>query len=248
MRAAILIIIIQVISFVSFANKPDTIPETGNAEQARINEVRWMISDMIDGSLNIGYERKVGQNISLALNLGFKGEDGLINLSGIETKTIETSSITYSGYKIIPEFRYYIKNTQQNELDGFYFGAYSKYTRFRSNLYGTYINDEGTEYRIDARADIDILGLGLMVGYKLPVSKRFSVDFLIAAPGGSDHKYKLKNVTTLPDEFYDDLVEALEKYSLYDFLNTDFKWEPKKRSTRFFFPSFRYGVSISYRF
>lgn len=248
MRTLIAIILIQVIALGAFANEQDSIPEKGITEKVYINEARWMISDLVDGVMQLGYERKFGENISLAVNFGLKNENGLIRMSGIETPSIVTSDITYSGFKIIPEFRYYFKKTQQYQLDGFYVGAYTKYSKFGSNLYGSYFNDEGTEYRIDADLNISIVSLGLMVGYKLPISKRFNVDFLIAAPGGSNHRYSLDNNVTLPDEFYEDVVEALESYSFFDYLKSDFRWEVKKRRTEFFFPMFRYGISISYRF
>ena len=41
------------------------------------------------------------------------------------------------------------------------------------------------------KAKIKIQSKGLMLGYKLPIGKRFNIDFLIAGPGTGSHNYKL---------------------------------------------------------
>lgn len=214
----------------------------------RINEISWVLTEVLDGGLHFRYERKLGNNISAGVSLGIKGEEGLINLSGIDTEKLKTRDLTYSGFKIVPEVRYYIGKTQQYKLDGFYFGAYAKYTQYNSDLFGTYINDEGEEFRIDSEARLNLYTLGLGVGYKLSLNERWNLDFIIAGPGATRHSYKLTNNVELPDEFYEDLMEALEKYSLYDWINSDFKFDIEKAKTTFLFPAFRYGLTIGYTF
>ena len=214
----------------------------------RIHEISWVFTDVVDGGLHIRYERKLGNNISAGISLGIKGEEGLIHLSGIDSEKLKTSDITYSGFKIVPEVRYYLGKTQQYKLDGFYFGAYMKYTQYNSDLFGTYTNDEGVEYRIDSDARLNLYTLGLGIGYKLALNERWNFDFIIAGPGATRHSYKLTNNVDLPDEFYEDLMNALEKYSLYDWINSDFKFDIEKAKTSFLFPAFRYGLTIGYTF
>ena len=66
-------------------------------------------------------------------------------------------------------------------MNGFYFGAYLKHSNFKSNLNGEYINESDESFIIEFDAKIKVTSIGLMVGYKLPISKRFSIDFLILA-------------------------------------------------------------------
>ena len=87
-----------------------------------------------------------------------------------------------------------------------------------------------------------------MVGYKLALNNRFTVDFLILGPGTSHHSYKLKNKTELPEEFYEDLNNALKNFSLFDFVQSDFRFNNRDRSTSFSTISFRYGLTIGYTF
>ena len=72
------------------------------------NKVGLMVTDLINGSTLLSYERALGKHISVGLNAGYKGKEGLISLSGLDTEQLQTGDITYSGAKFIPEFRYYL--------------------------------------------------------------------------------------------------------------------------------------------
>ena len=213
------------------------------------NQVDIELTDMPTAFFSFSYERAIGKHISVGLGVGFKSEDGLIRFSGIDGDRIKTNDITYSGYKLIPEFRYYINESIDGAmLSGFYVGAYLKYSGFNSDLNGTYIDSEDISYDFKYEAEISVTSVGLMVGYKLPVSKHFTIDFLIAGPGSGSYDFKLNNIIPPPDEFYDDLNNALENYSLLDFINADFKFNNNKLRSRFSTLSFRYGISIGYSF
>lgn len=212
------------------------------------NEIGIVLTDLIDASYQLKYERLLGKHFSVALGVALKGEEGLINLSGLKTEKLRTGGISYSGYKIVPEVRYYINNTQQYLMDGFYFGAYLKYSNFSSDLDGTYIDDAGENFTIAFDADLNVTSAGFMAGYKLAISKRFSIDFLIAGPGAGFYSFSLKNTEDLPDEFYEDLNEALEQYSIFDFLDGDFRFSSTSGSSKFALPTFRYGISLGFSF
>ena len=206
------------------------------------------MSDLFNGAIQLRYERLLGEHISVGLGVGYKGDNGLIRLSGLDTEQIKTNEITYSGFKIISEFRYYLKKTGRYRIDGFYFGAYLKYSNYQSDLDGTYINDALESFPIEFDADIKVTSIGLMVGYKLPISKKLSIDFLIAGPGTGFYKFSFVNKKDLPDEFYEDFNKALENYSLFDLLNGDFRFEAANKNSKFNLLSFRYGISLGYSF
>jgi len=132
-----------------------------------------------------------------------KGKKGVIGLSGLDTDHIQTGGITFSGAKIIPEFKHYLTEMGNNMLTGYYFGAYLKFLNYKSDLGGTFINSVGESFDILYEGKIGVVSVGLMIGYKLDISKRFSIDFLIAGPGAASYKFKLKNIIPPPDEFYD---------------------------------------------
>lgn len=213
----------------------------------RNNEAKLMFTDLINGSLLLGYERAFGKHFGVNLLVGYKGKNGLLKLSGLDTDLIKTDELTYSGTRIIPEFRYYLNERTSGMANGFYFGAYLSFNFYQSDFRGDYINEDGAfEFWYDAK--VNTTSVGLMIGYKLPLGKRFSLDFLIAGPGAGSYRAKLGEVVPAPDEFWVDLNDALELYSLADLINADFDFSPTKRSESLLLPSFRYGITLGYSF
>ncbi|MCY1721928.1 DUF3575 domain-containing protein [Prolixibacteraceae bacterium Z1-6] len=248
MKKISLVFAVLLLSQIAIAQKKIIVSEENSDSIKRINEISLVVTDLIDGSYQFRYERKMGTHISIGLGAAVKSKDGLVSISGIDKKQIKTGDIVYSGFKLIPDVRYYLNKTQQYQLDGFYFGAYSKYFHFNSNINGTYINKSEKEYPINLDARIRILSLGLMVGYKLAVTKRLNIDFLILGPGTSRQKYRLDFREFLPDEFYDDLNEALKNFSVYDLIKSDFRFDVQDAKTQFTTISFRYGLTVGYTF
>jgi hypothetical protein len=214
----------------------------------RINELGLSVTDLLNGAFQFEYERLVGEHLSLGLGIGYKGDEGLIKLSGIDNDKIKTGDLTYSGFKFIPTVRYYLKETTRHSMDGFYFGGYVKYSNYSSDLDGTYIDDIGDTFDVEFDAKFSVVSVGFMVGYKLPINDRLAVNFLIAGPGAGFHNYKLTQKKDLPDEFFDDLNGALDQYSIFDLLNGDFEFSPSDTETNFVIPSFRYGITLGYSF
>lgn len=210
------------------------------------NQIGFMFSDLANNSITFFYEREVYKNFTLSLGAGYKGEEGLIRFSGLKTNVITTSDLSYSGIKMMPEIRYYISDRSVSN-SGFYFGLYFKYMNYDSDLRGSYLNNNKI-YAIYFKGKINIQSKGLMLGYKLPIGKRFNIDFLIAGPGTGSHNYKLEQKSPIPDEFYDDLSSALSDYSFFEFLNADFRFDEIREEARFNLFSFRYGLTLNFIF
>jgi hypothetical protein len=218
-----------------------------SSEPVHFNEGKLLFTDLINGSVILGYERALGKHLSVSLMAGYKSKDGLLKLSGIDTDQFKTDDLTYSGLRVIPEVRYYLNEHSKGMLTGFYFGGYVTFMRYKSDFKGTYINENGS-FPFFYEAKINTSSVGLMIGYKLPVSKHFNIDFLIAGPGAGTYRFKLKEITPAPPEFWFDLNEALELYSIADLINADFDFTPNKNSDDLVLPSFRYGIILGYSF
>lgn len=244
MRNFLLVFLCIVLVLPTFGQESDDLIETKEAN----NDLGLLVTDLINGSYSFNYERALGQHISVALGFGYKTEDGLLRLSGLDSDGIKTSDITYSGIKIMPEFRYYLQEKGNNMLEGFYFGAYFRLVNYTSDLVGTFIDSQDVSTDIAFEGKINVISAGFMIGYKLPVTKRISFNFLIAGPGAGFYNFKLRNVIPPPDEFYDALNNALEKYSFLDFLNADFRFEDTNLKEDLTLPVFRYGLTICYSF
>lgn len=232
------------IGAISFAQKLNDSQQTKEVK----NEISFEVLQVINGVYQLSYERHIWNNFSATLALGYKSKEGIIALSGIDTKKIKTNNITYDGFQIAPEIRYYLPKTATNKLNGFYLGAYLKYSKYSSELKGGYISSSNDLYDIEFDADINITSIGFMVGYKLPITKHLNIDFMIAGPGTGNYKFKFTNKKDLPDEFYDDFNEALENYDLLDIINSDFRFSKVNKRSDFSTISFRYGIAIGYTF
>ena len=225
-----------------------SLAQESNTEVNYRNEIGLNLSDLINGSLQIRYERSLGDHWAASLGFGLKSEEGLIRFSGLRTSRLTTNDLTYSGFKIIPEVRYYIKKTRQFRMDGFYFGAYLKHTNYSSEINGVFIDDDGSPLDIRFDGRLKLTSWGLMVGYKWAINKRFAIDFLIAGPGTGYHNYSIRNTQDLPESFYDSLNETLSEYAIFDFLDSDFRFSTTEERARFRLLSFRYGITLSYAF
>lgn len=117
MKLSFIIILLCTIIFTSVATEKKK--EITNDTIPRLNELSLVITDLIDGSYQLRYERRLSKHMSVGLGAGFKTETGLINISGIDREHIKTGDISYSGVKLVPDVRYYLSKTQQYELDGF---------------------------------------------------------------------------------------------------------------------------------
>lgn len=212
------------------------------------NEGAIVISDFMDGSLQLRYERKFYSRYSLCFGVSYKGVDGLVDISGLNTEYIKTNNITYSGLKLLAELRYYLTGTRRYNMDGFYTGLYSKSSFFGSNINGTFTDDQQELYFLNLDAKIQVQSYGFLIGYKLALTKRLNMDFLIAGPGLAYFEIDLKSRASVPAEFYEFLNSALKDFSFFDITNPDFNFEHLKTKSEFSTVSLRYGITIGYTF
>jgi hypothetical protein len=211
------------------------------------NEVKLHLTDLLNGRYTFGYERVVGNHIGISTTLGYKSKEGLLRLSGLDTDQFKTGDLTYSGFRVVPEFRYYINEHNTAMLHGFYFGAYITFVNLKSEFKGLYTNENG-EFPFQYDVKVNTNSLGFMIGYKLLLGKRFYFDFTIAGPGVGNYNFKFTEIVAAPDEFWFDLNDALELISIFDLINADFDFSPDKKSDSVILPSFRYGIALGYSF
>jgi hypothetical protein len=181
----------------------------------------------------------------LPSTVGYKTSSGIFKLKGLEGEKITTDDFNFKGVKIIPEFRWYIQN---QGLSGFYTGAYLKYQNYTGDIDGIYTDDALLNHNIDMEGTIETFAVGLEVGYKLMIKKRFFIDFIIAGPGVSFNTFELKENAPIPEAFYTDVSEAISNYGIFEHLDTDFKINANHKSETKMLPAFRYGIKFGYTF
>lgn len=215
----------------------------------RRNEISLEFLGLIDGRFIPAYERSFGKHWSAKIGAGPKSKEGLVNLSGLDGDKIKTRDLNYSGFIVYGEGRYYVNQFVKRRAVGFYLGLYMKYAGYQTDIGGTYINSAQEEFNFLFDTKIGVRSTGLMIGYKLPIRKRFAIDFIIAGPGTANYNIDIRNRSDeLPEEFFDDLNALLEEYSLLDIINADFDFRINDRNSIFNTVNFRYAISLTYNF
>lgn len=197
------------------------------------------------GSIHGTYERSINSSMSVGLNVGYKYNSGILRVEGIDIDQISTKDFDFSGIKIIPEFRWYL---QKGGMTGFYIGGYLKYQNYKAPIEGIYTDNYYETSPIDLVARIKTTVVGLQVGYKLVIKKRFFADFLIAGPGFGSNTFEIKENKPVPEGFYNDLNDALETYNFFGNYKLDIKLDANQKSDKVNLPAFRYGIKVGYMF
>ncbi|WP_298311304.1 DUF3575 domain-containing protein [uncultured Aquimarina sp.] len=200
----------------------------------------------IFGTVQLQYERAISDKMSIGISVGLKTGSGILKISGINRDRISIDELSFKGIKILPEFRWYTQKSS-NGLSGFYLGVYTKYQNFTDEISGIYTDSNQIDSTIEVDTNIITFAGGLEIGYKLMIWKRFFIDFLIAGPGVSTNRIELVEKQPIPDEFYDDVSDALSEYAFFDGLNLDFRINGNQ-DTNIVLPAFRYGIKLGYSF
>ena len=198
------------------------------------------------GTYQVQYERSIKKDLSLSLTVGYKSSSGVLQLPGINFASFSTDDFDFQGIKLVPEFRWYVQDHDQG-LYGFYVGSYVKYQNSSEDISGIYTDVNNEEFPIRMDTDVQSWSFGVEVGYKLKIKSRCFIDFIIAGPGINHVSFKLKEKVPVPDAFYDDLSDALERYGFFDLINTDFQIKPNQESS-ITLPALRYGIKFGYAF
>ncbi len=103
------------------------------------------------GTVQVQYERGITENMSLSMNVGLKTSSGIFKLRGLETNKITTDDFNFRGFKIIPEYRWYV---QKQGFTGLYMGAYFKYQNYRVDIKGAYTDNTSQNSAIDLAGGI----------------------------------------------------------------------------------------------
>lgn len=199
----------------------------------------------IFGSYQMQYEREIANHLSIGLNVGIKFSSGIIKVNGIDGNKVKTDEFNFTGYKLIPEIRWYLQKDQTG-LMGFYAGAYFKYLNITDDIVGVYTDDNLENHDFQFGANIHNYGGGIELGYKLRIKKRFFIDFLITGPGISFYSYSLNEVRPVPEAFYDELSKVLSDYGILKHIDSTIDF--KNQSGKITLPSYRYGIKIGYAF
>jgi hypothetical protein len=161
-------------------------------------------------NITFTYERLIAKNQSLSLQVGYLlfprlAADTIANL-------IALNSRSKTGINLALDYRYYpMSRNRRPAPDGLYLGAYLSYYgfKFRNNfdVLHTTIDQNGA-----LEGQLNILNLGLSIGYQFIFWKRFSLDMLMFGPSLSYYFGRLDISGSLDEEQIQNIdQEAVDK-------------------------------------
>jgi hypothetical protein len=173
-------------------------------------------------NITFTYERLIAKNQSLSLQVGYLlfprlAADTIANL-------IALSSRSKTGINLALDYRYYpMSRNRRPAPDGLYLGAYLSYYgfKFRNNfdVLHTTIDQNGA-----LEGQLNILNLGLSIGYQFIFWKRVSLDMLMFGPSLSYYFGRLDISGSLDEEQIQNIdQEAVDKlFARFPMLKTLF--------------------------
>ncbi len=235
---------------------PDSNPEqsTGKPEPIRRNVIKFNPTPMLlwkkVENITFSYERLIGKEMSFSVQAGYLTFPKILSdtIAGLVTIT---GGKKY-GVNLAADYRYYpLSRNRRPAPDGLYLGGYVSYYGFNfSNdldILGTTVDQNGTLY-----GRLNVVNLGISVGYQFIFWKRLSVDLLMFGPAVSYYQGTLGIGGDLDpgqiEDIDEELVNALlEQFPWLGTLFTAQKLEFTGSQTKFS-AGLRFSIQVGFHF
>jgi len=157
-----------------------------------------------------GYERVIGKNQSLSLNIG---RASLPKIIAIVTDSLNLENdLKNTGKNLSLDWRFYLAKENKFAIPhGLYIGPYYSYSQFeRQNSY-TIKHSGSTSKAGTTNTKMDIHTIGAELGYQFVLWKRMTLDLLMIGPGVSYYHVKSRFDGTLSDRDKTQLRQAIQQ-------------------------------------
>ncbi|GAB4420855.1 MAG: hypothetical protein OHK0039_34990 [Bacteroidia bacterium] len=181
---------------------------------------------LTSGNLAVSYEHVLTNRLSVNINTDLGFRRNLVNSAFFETfyvqadtslaaGVVDIESLRTGNIKFNPELRIYASGEAPN---GFYFGPFLRYARYRASSELTYTKNTDVS-SIDGRGIFSLTGGGLVLGAQWVLADKFAIDWTILGVGFGAGRVSLDGDVqgSIQDEvqpFIDDLNASLETLPL----------------------------------
>lgn len=219
------------------------------------NIVRFNITNPViygKRAIIFGYERTLGKNHSVCVNVGPTGFRNLSNSSVSSSILSIEKEVKNTGYHFSTEYRYYLRRENKYlSPRGIYIGPYFSLNNIRKENQW-HITTNSFDGQLTTDFNLNIYSMGIELGYQFVLWNRLSIDFIFFGPGIAffNHSFKTdfnlssndaKSVFNEFNNFMD------QKYPGFKKIATNFSYEGNSsNNTRFF--SYRFIVHFGFNF
>ena len=145
--------------------------------KAQSNIVKINLAALALVNISIQDEYSINGNSSVALGLSYLPTRGLPSVLSSKDSTGNIAGISFKGFSITPEYRYYVAG---NGPEGFYIAGYFRYADYTlNNFYYNYTNSHNITQLYGMSGDWKVTAAGLMIGAQWKLGDNFVFDWWI---------------------------------------------------------------------
>ncbi|OHX65272.1 hypothetical protein NH26_02380 [Flammeovirga pacifica] len=223
----------------------------------RKNIIRYNLTpQLLWGSNNfvLGYERRISDFESVSLNVGLLTFPKLGDLAIADSLVARDHN--NSGFSIAADYRRYFKKRNRGFApDGLYWGPYVAYYRYNFKNSLNFIDSLGapvTSSYAEFNGSVNIINIGVELGYQFIIKKRIAVDLIMIGPGYGFYGGKLKIDSNVEIDDEDEVLSKIRDSLVAKFPVLDGALEGKEISTNGDFGTWsgglRFVIQVGYAF
>jgi len=244
MKTVFFVIILFLASLSAQAQRGDTL---------RKNTIKLDISSywLYRNAAVLSYERVI-KNQSFHTWGITAGLQQLPSLSQLYTENVDVSQdIQASGFKVGGEYRFYLqKENKYRAPRGVYIGPYTSFHNYQ-NTRSLDVNNNGSMEFADLITDINILNVGVQLGYQFVLNNRWTIDMVFVGPSISNYRLasRLEGTYTFdPDDITNEVMLALiDRFPAFKELINESEFASKGKTSTWAY-GFRYQFQVGYHF
>jgi hypothetical protein len=225
------------------AQKNDSLPERRNT--IKLNLVTSML---YANSGAISFERVARTNQTWGVMLGYVQFPHLGSLGSSISSS--TSNASNTGYVVGGEYRFYmIKENRFAAPHGVYWGPFTNYFSFKNGRELTYTPPSGIVSTAKLDTKLNVLNIGVQVGYQFLIKDRWVIDMVIFGPSFSYYGLDMALSGTIDESLLSsEIVKAMaERFPLVKELLSD-QSANVHGTTSQWGTGFRYQLNVGYHF
>lgn len=244
MKKNILALLLLTITWCATAQQADNSIDRKNTIKVDLTSY-WLYRNAVVFS----YERVTKTNQSFAITAGYQQFPPVLGtISDNVNIKRETSA---SGLKLGGEYRFYLqKENKYSAPRGVYIGPYASFHNY-SNDHSIEVDNNGTLEDAILKMDLNILNIGVQLGYQFVLNNRWTIDLVFVGPSISNYKVKANldgNFTFDPDEITNEVVLALmDKFPAFEELISEGESVSNGKINTWGY-GYRYQFQIGYHF
>jgi hypothetical protein len=160
--------------------------------ESRDNTIKLDLTSQLlfNRSVSVSYERYIRASQTAQITLGYHTFPSLRSIGNSVNVKDEKSA---SGLVAGGEYRFYLKKENRFAAPhGVYVGPYMAYHNFKNTRNISLTNEDGTVSNALLDTKLNILNIGVELGYQFMINQRWAIDIVFVGPSVSNYNINMK--------------------------------------------------------